>query len=74
MGAQPTHQPVTVNVIDSARIVDGRIVEHWGVPNRFALLAQVGVQRQFGPPNYSRSEVTHSLSAPSPTAKANGTR
>jgi predicted ester cyclase len=49
MGAQPTHQPVTVNVIDSARIVDGRIVEHWGVPDRFALLAQVGVLHQLGP-------------------------
>jgi len=23
--------------------VDGRIVEHWGVPDRFALLAQTGV-------------------------------
>jgi predicted ester cyclase len=48
MGAQPTHQPITVNVIDSARIVDGRIVEHWGVPDRFALLAQVGVLHQLG--------------------------
>jgi predicted ester cyclase len=23
--------------------VDGRIVEHWGVPDRFAALAQTGV-------------------------------
>jgi predicted ester cyclase len=30
-------------VVDIARIVDGRIVEHWGVPDRFALLAQTGV-------------------------------
>ena len=43
MGAEQTHHPVTVNVIDTARIVHGRIVEHWGVPDRFALLAQVGV-------------------------------
>jgi predicted ester cyclase len=49
MGAEPTHQPVTVNVIDIARIVHGRIVEHWGVPDRFALLAQVGVLRQLDP-------------------------
>jgi predicted ester cyclase len=48
MGAEPTHQRVTVNVIDIARIVHGRIVEHWGVPDRFALLAQVGVLRQLG--------------------------
>jgi predicted ester cyclase len=30
-------------VVDIARIVDGRIVEHWGVPDRFALLAQTGI-------------------------------
>jgi len=49
MGTEPTHRRVTVNVIDIARIVHGRIVEHWGVPDRFALLAQVGVLHQFGP-------------------------
>ena len=30
-------------MIDVARVVDGRIVEHWGVPDRFAVLAQTGV-------------------------------
>lgn len=50
MGQPPTHRPVTVDVIDIARIVDGRIVEHWGVPDRFALLAQVGVLRKPAPP------------------------
>ena len=30
-------------VIDVCRVVDGRIVEHWGVPDRFAALAQTGV-------------------------------
>ena len=30
------------------RIVDGRIVEHWGVPDRFALLAQTGVLSRLG--------------------------
>ena len=63
MGAEPTHRPVTVNVIDTARIVHGRIVEHWGVPDRFALLAQVGVLRQLGP-HHPRSGITHSQSAP----------
>jgi hypothetical protein len=24
-------------------VVDGKLVEHWGVPDRFALLAQAGV-------------------------------
>ncbi len=36
-------RPVDITVFDQARIVDGRIVEHWGVPDRFALLAQTGV-------------------------------
>ena len=39
----PSHRPVELTVIDVARVVDGRIVEHWGVPDRYALLAQPGV-------------------------------
>jgi predicted ester cyclase len=39
----PSGRPVEITVIDVARVVDGRIVEHWGVPDRFALLAQTGV-------------------------------
>jgi len=39
----PSGRPVDIAVIDAARVVDGRIVEHWGVPDRFALLAQTGV-------------------------------
>jgi len=38
----PTGRPVDITVIDIARVVDGRIVEHWGVPDRFAILAQTG--------------------------------
>ncbi|MDN5727645.1 MAG: ester cyclase [Propionibacteriales bacterium] len=30
-------------VVDVARVVDGVIAEHWGVPDRFAMLAQTGV-------------------------------
>jgi predicted ester cyclase len=46
----PSGRPVEVDVIDVARVVDGRIVEHWGVPDRFALLAQTGVlDRLSGP-------------------------
>ena len=36
-------RPLDFSVIDIARVVDGRIVEHWGVPDRFAVLAQTGV-------------------------------
>jgi predicted ester cyclase len=39
----PSGRPIDITVIDICRVVDGRIVEHWGVPDRFALLAQTGV-------------------------------
>jgi predicted ester cyclase len=38
----PTGRPVRFTVIDIARVVDGRIVEHWGVPDRFELLVRLG--------------------------------
>jgi predicted ester cyclase len=34
---------LTITVIDVCRFDGGRIVEHWGVPDRFALLDQLGV-------------------------------
>lgn len=39
----PSGRRVTFTVFDQVRLVDGRITEHWGVPDRFALLAQTGV-------------------------------
>ena len=39
----PTGRQVELTIIDIARVVDGRIVEHWGVPDRFAMLAQTGI-------------------------------
>ena len=39
----PSGRRVDFTVIDVARVVDRRIVEHWGVPDRFAMLAQTGV-------------------------------
>ena len=38
----PTGERVHFTVIDIARVVDGRIVEHWGVPDRFAILLRLG--------------------------------
>jgi len=38
----PSNKPIDITVFDLARVADGRIVEHWGVPDRFALLAQTG--------------------------------
>lgn len=43
-GVNPrTGQPFTLTVIDVCRFESGRIVEHWGVPDRFALLDQLGL-------------------------------
>jgi predicted ester cyclase len=39
----PSGRRLDFTVVDIARVVDGRIVEHWGVPDRFAILAQTGV-------------------------------
>jgi predicted ester cyclase len=39
----PSGRPIDITIIDVVRVVDGLIVEHWGVPDRFALLAQTGV-------------------------------
>ena len=37
-----TGAELTITVFDLCRFEDGRIVEHWGVPDRFALLHQLG--------------------------------
>ena len=39
----PSNRPIDITVFDLARVANGQIVEHWGVPDRFALLAQTGV-------------------------------
>jgi predicted ester cyclase len=39
----PTNKPMTITVFDICRFEDGKIVEHWGVPDRFAVLAQLGL-------------------------------
>lgn len=43
-GVDPrSDKPVTIDVMDICRFADGKLVEHWGVPDRFALLHQIGV-------------------------------
>jgi predicted ester cyclase len=37
-----TGELVSFTVFDLCRFQDGRIVEHWGVPDRFAVLHQLG--------------------------------
>jgi steroid delta-isomerase-like uncharacterized protein len=43
MGHPPTGRTVQIDVIDIVRVRDGRIVEHWGVPDRLGVLQQLGL-------------------------------
>ena len=43
MGNLPTHRPMRVDVFDVLRVVDGKVVEHWGVPDRLGALQQIGL-------------------------------
>jgi predicted ester cyclase len=44
-GNPPTGRPIRVDVFDVLRVVDGRVVEHWGVPDRLGVLLQIGAMR-----------------------------
>ena len=43
MGMPATGRPVRVDVIDIVRVVDGRLVEHWGVADRLSVAQQIGL-------------------------------
>lgn len=45
----PSGKHVELTVIDIAVVVDGRVTEHWGVPDRFSLLQQTGVLNRLRP-------------------------
>jgi predicted ester cyclase len=45
LGIAPTHRRVAYEAIDISRFVDGRLVEHWGIPDYLTLLQQLGVTR-----------------------------
>jgi predicted ester cyclase len=36
-------KPISITVIDICRYENGKLVEHWGVPDRFAMLHQIGL-------------------------------
>jgi predicted ester cyclase len=42
-GLQPTGKQIEVDVFDLIRVEDGMLVEHWGVPDRFTILDQLGL-------------------------------
>lgn len=43
LGQPPTGRTFKITVIDIARFEGGRMVEHWGVPDRLGLLLQLGL-------------------------------
>jgi len=43
MGRPPTGKSFEITVIDICRFESGKIVEHWGVPDRFHLIVQLGL-------------------------------
>lgn len=42
MGHPPTGRRFRAQVFDVLRVTGGRVVEHWGVPDRLAVLRQLG--------------------------------
>ena len=45
MGNEPTGRRMRIDVFDLIRVVDGKMVEHWGVPDRLGTLFQLGLAR-----------------------------
>lgn len=43
LGRPPTGKEINVTVIDICRFEEGKMVEHWGVPDRFHLMVQLGL-------------------------------
>ncbi|MDJ0459683.1 ester cyclase [Arthrobacter sp. NQ7] len=42
LGRRPSGRKISITVVDIARFREGKLVEHWGVPDRFTLLTQAG--------------------------------
>jgi len=42
MGHAPTGRAIRIDVFDVIRVQDGRMTEHWGVPDRLGALLQPG--------------------------------
>ena len=47
-GRPPTGRSFAITVIDVCRFENGKIVEHWGVPDRFHQMVQLGLLPQPG--------------------------
>jgi predicted ester cyclase len=42
LGYPPTGRSISIDVFDVVRVLDGRIVEHWGLADRLGALVQLG--------------------------------
>jgi predicted ester cyclase len=40
----PSGKQINITVIDIMRFKDGKLIEHWGVPDRFAMMEQLGMK------------------------------
>jgi len=49
MGHPPTSRKVQVDVIDVVRVKDGKVVEHWGVPDQLGVMIQLGLMERRQP-------------------------
>ena len=56
MGRPPTGRSFAITVMDVCRFEHGKIVEHWGVPDRFHQLAQLGLLPRSPEQSASRDE------------------
>ena len=43
MGNRPTGKKMRIDVIDIVRFENGRLVEHWGVPDQLGVMLQLGL-------------------------------
>lgn len=43
MGRAPTGRQLEIDVIDIGRFRDGKMVEHWGVPDQVGMMEQMGI-------------------------------
>jgi predicted ester cyclase len=43
MHMPPSGKPISIDIMDIGRIENGLLVEHWGIPDRFAVMMQLGV-------------------------------
>jgi len=43
MGIPPTGRSIDTTALEVCRVKDGMLVEHWGVPDRFAAMTQLGL-------------------------------